>query len=421
MLMNKERKVAELICVGTELLLGNIVNTNAAYIAEKLAGLGIACYYQTVVGDNADRLESTIKLALSRADIIILNGGLGPTEDDLTKEVACKVAGREMYCHEESKEKLVSYFKMRGLELTENNFKQAMMPEGGIILNNNNGTAPGVIIPYENKHIILMPGPPVEMKAMFEESVEPYLKELTPEIFVSQTVKVVSVGESIAETMIKDMIDKQTNPTIATYCKTGEVHIRVTAAAADETSANKLIKPVVKELKSRFGSNVYSANDNVSLEKSVVDLLVSGELKCIVVEAFSGGVLASKITSVKESSEVLKYALIPNTNKSKRKLTPLKKTTIEKHTAVSAEAAIEMVKEAEIGPKADVIVSICGDSVNPDGRVFIACNVCGNIVCKEHHFGGNMTKMRESAAVQALVLMRECVLEYLSHKTFGDK
>ncbi len=419
--MNKERKVAELICVGTELLLGNIVNTNATFISEKLAGLGIACYYQTVVGDNAERLEETIRLALSRADIVILNGGLGPTEDDLTKEVACKVAGKAMYCHEESKDKLIAYFKMRGLELTENNYKQVMMPEDGIVLTNNNGTAPGAIIPFENKHIIMMPGPPVEMKAMFEESVEPYLKELTPEIFVSQTVKIVSVGESIAETMIKDMIDAQTNPTIATYCKTGEVHIRVTAAAPDEATAHKLIKPIVKELKLRFGNNVYSASENVSLEKSVVDLLVSGELKCILVESFTGGILTSKITSVPESSEVLKYALIPNTNKSKRKLTPLKKSTIEKHSVVSSEAAIEMVKDAEIGPGADVIVAIVGDAQSLDGHIFIACNVCGDITCKEHHIGGNLTKMREFASVQALALMRECVLEYLSHKTFGDK
>lgn len=417
--MNKERKVAELICVGTEILLGNIVNTNAAYIAEKLASLGIASYYQTVVGDNAVRLEDSIRLAMTRADIIILNGGLGPTEDDLTKEIASKVCGKNLYCHEESRQKLVDYFKMRGLELTENNFKQAMMPEGGIVLTNNNGTAPGVIIPYEDKHIIMMPGPPVEMKAMFEESVAPYLKELTPEIFVSQTVKIVSVGESIAETMIKDMIDAQTNPTIATYCKTGEVHIRVTAAAQDEASALKLIKPVVKELKLRFGNNVYSASDNVSLEKSVVDLLKSGDMKAIIADAFTGGTLATKITSAEGYEDTLKYALVLNTNKSKRKLTPLKKITVEKYGAASKEVALEMAKEAEYG-KAEVIVSIVGNGSDAkDGLVYIACSVNGNAVCKEHHFGGSMSKMKEAASVQALALMRECILEYLSHKAFN--
>lgn len=425
MIMNSEKKVVEIICVGTEILLGNIVNTNARYLAEKCAEIGLASYYQITVGDNAGRLEESIRLALSRSDVVILSGGLGPTDDDLTKEVASKVAGREMYLDETSKERLVSYFERRGLTLTENNFKQAMIPEGGIILTNNNGTAPGVIIPVDNKHIVLLPGPPGELIPMFEESVMPYLQGITNEIFVSQTVKLVSVGESIAETMIKDLIDSQTNPTIATYAKVGEVHIRVTAAAEDAASAQKLIKPVVKELKSRFGNNVYTTHDEVTLEKSIVDLLVSGDLKCMTVESCTGGKIASRIVSVPGASDVLKYGLVTYSNKSKRKLTPVKKLTLEKYGAVSEEVVREMVKEAEVGPKADVIVGVTGfagpSADNPEdvGLVYIGCNVCGKITVKKFKFSGGREKIRESATVQALVLMRECVLEYLSLKTFG--
>ena len=236
----------ELICVGTELLLGNIVNTNAAYLAEKCAGLGLSCYFQSVVGDNEERLAQTIRTALDRSDIVILSGGLGPTEDDLTKETAAKVCGRTLEMHEPSRQALERYFTDRGLTLTDNNWKQAMIPQGAIVLDNHNGTAPGVILETEQAKVILLPGPPNELYPMFEESVVPYLEGLTSQVICSQTVKICGVGESRVETQIQDLIDAQTNPTMATYAKTGEVHIRVTAAAESRKAAMKLIKPLVK-------------------------------------------------------------------------------------------------------------------------------------------------------------------------------
>ena len=232
----------ELICVGTELLLGNIVNTNAAYLAEKCAGLGLSCYFQTVVGDNGERLGMVLETALGRSDIVILSGGLGPTEDDLTKEVAAGVCKKSLVMHEPSREAIRCYFEKRGIEPTDNNWKQAMLPEGCIVLENQNGTAPGVIMETEGKRVILLPGPPGELCSMFEESVAPYLAGLTSRVICSQTVKICGVGESRAETMVRDLIDSQTNPTIATYAKTGEVHIRVTAGADDKKAAMKLIK-----------------------------------------------------------------------------------------------------------------------------------------------------------------------------------
>lgn len=209
----------EILCVGTELLLGNIVNTNAAYLAEKCAGLGLSNYYQSVVGDNEERLTEAVKLAFGRTDILILSGGLGPTEDDLTKEVAAKAAGRKLVMHEESKQHIADYFAKRGIELTENNWKQAMVPEGAIVLPNPNGTAPGIIFKDENSntHVILLPGPPGELIPMFEASVVPYLKGLEAGVILSKTVKVCGIGESKVETLLLDLIDKQTNPTIATY------------------------------------------------------------------------------------------------------------------------------------------------------------------------------------------------------------
>jgi len=239
----------ELISVGTEILLGNIVNTNAAYLAEQCAKLGLSCYYQSVVGDNEQRLMQTVETALGRADIVILSGGLGPTQDDLTKESVAKVLGRELRMDQHSKERILEYFTKRGIELTDNNWKQAMVPEGAIVVDNHNGTAPGIIVEDGEKKVILLPGPPNELIPMFEGSIYPYLSEAEPGVIYSKTVKLCGIGESKAETMVADLIAEQDNPTIAPYAKTGEVHLRVTAKAETEKDAKKMLKPVVKELK----------------------------------------------------------------------------------------------------------------------------------------------------------------------------
>ena len=192
----------EILCVGTELLLGNIINTNAAYLSEKCAALGLSCYYQSVVGDNEERLTTCLEVAIKRSDIVILSGGLGPTEDDLTKEVVAKVMGKELVMDETSRQRIVDFFVRKGIEPTINNWKQAMIPEQAKVLTNHNGTAPGVILTENNKHVILLPGPPKELIPMFEESVVPYLNMLEPGIIYSQTVKVCNVGESKAETIV---------------------------------------------------------------------------------------------------------------------------------------------------------------------------------------------------------------------------
>ena len=221
--------IVEIICVGTEILMGNIVNTNAAYLAEQCAGLGLSCYYQSVVGDNHDRLFEVIKTAAGRSDIVILSGGLGPTQDDLTKETAAEVLGKDLYMHEESKEAIITYMTRRGITITENNWKQAMVPEGCIVVPNANGTAPGIIMEDNGSRIILLPGPPGELIPMFENSILPYLRKIAPDVLYSVMIKICGVGESNVEDSIQDIIDAQSNPTIATYAKTGEVHLRITA------------------------------------------------------------------------------------------------------------------------------------------------------------------------------------------------
>jgi len=416
----------ELICVGTELLLGNIVNTNAAYLAEKCAGLGLSCYFQTVVGDNEERLSQVLKAAIERSDIVILSGGLGPTEDDLTKETAAKVCGVKLSLHEPSRAAIEKYFADRGIQPTDNNWKQAMLPEGSMVLDNHNGTAPGVIMECGRVRLILLPGPPNELCPMFEESVEPYLAGLTSQVICSRTVKICNVGESRAETMVRDLIDSQGNPTIATYAKTGEVHIRVTARAEDRKTAMKLIKPVVKELKYRFGNDIYSTEEDITLEKSVVDLLAANDLTVTCAESCTGGLLSARLVNVPGVSELYKVGMITYSNKAKRRFLGVKKSTLQKYGAVSEKTAGEMAKGAALLMKADVAVAVTGiagpdggTEEKPVGLVYIACFVKGETVVKKYQFSGNRAKVRESAVSAALVLLRSCILEYYSKVTFG--
>ena len=417
--------VVELISVGTELLLGNIVNTNAAYLAEQCANCGLSCFYQTVVGDNEERLQETVKAGLKRSDILILTGGLGPTDDDLTKEVVTKAMKKKLVEDEKAREMIQTYFDNRGMEITENNWKQAMVPEGAIVMYNNNGTAPGLIVESGEKCAILLPGPPNEMKPMFEEYVKDYLKKKNPEVIVSTTVKLCGIGESKVADMIQDMLDNQSNPTIAPYAKTGEVHLRVTAKAADEKSANKLIKPVVKQLKTRLAEYIYTTDENTTLENAIVDLLVANKLTISTVESCTGGMIAARLINVPGVSDVFKMGHITYSNKAKKKILGVKKRTLEKHTAVSAEVAQEMVKGVEMVSKADVCVSVTGlagpdggTAKKPVGLVYIACSVKGNVTVQEYHFNGNRAKIRENATASALTLMRKCILEYMTETAF---
>ena len=410
--------VVELISVGTELLLGNIVNTNAQFLAEQCASLGLSLYFQTVVGDNKERLESTIQLAMSRSDIIILTGGLGPTEDDLTKESVANVCELPLVLDETTKIRIEQYFKNSVYkEIPESNWKQAMIPNGAKVLENNNGTAPGLIVEKDSKTIILLPGPPNELYPMFKEQVAPYLNQMQPEIITSTTVKICGIGESQVEDKIKDLIKVQTNPTIAPYAKTGEVHLRITAKASSEADGKKLIKPVVQELKDRFGIAIYTTKEE-SLEEVVINLLRKKGLSLATAESCTGGMLGSRIVGVSGASDIYKIGYITYSNKAKRKCIDVKKDTLKKYGAVSKETAREMARGGAFQSGADVCLGITGiagpnggTEEKPVGLVYISCFYNNSIYVDKYIFKGNRQKIREQATVKALDTIRRCILE----------
>lgn len=413
--------ITELISVGTEILLGNITNTNASFLAEQCAALGLSCYYQISVGDNEERLAETIKTALSRSDVVILTGGLGPTEDDLTKEVTAKVLGRALVEDKHSKKRIQEYFKKSvQATVTENNWKQAQIIEGCQVVDNHNGTAPGLIIKTdEGKHILLMPGPPNELYPMFERDMKSYLASLTPEIIYSKTVKLCGIGESLAETRIKDLIEMQSNPTIAPYAKTAEVHLRVTAKAASTEEAKAMIRPVVQELKKRFGSCVYTTKEAVTLEQCVVDILKKRGMTVTTAESCSGGMLAARLINVDGASEVFNQGMITYADAAKEKLLGVSAKTLKKHGAVSEKTARAMAKGAAAAAGADAAVAITGIAgpggstlEKPVGLVYISCYVNGHIETEAFHFRGNRQKIREYAVARALEFLRRCLLKY---------
>lgn len=410
--------VAELLSVGTELLLGNIVNTNANYLAKECASLGLSCYHQVVVGDNPERLKETLITALERSDVVIMTGGLGPTDDDLSKETAAEVCGLELILDEHSKEMIADYFeRVHAGSITNNNWKQAMIPEGAIVLDNHNGTAPGVIIETDNKAIILLPGPPGELKPMFAEHVAPYLAAKQPEQFYSKMVKLCGIGESSAETKVKDLIDEQTNPTLAPYAKIGEVHFRVTAKAKDATQADTLMEPLIKELYNRFGKLIFTTDPDETLEEVVVKLLKAKGYTLATAESCTGGLLSGRLINVAGISEVFKEGFVTYANEAKMRSLGVKAETLTQFGAVSKETAREMSEGVCLVTGADVGISVTGiagpdggTKEKPVGLVYIGCTVKGKTRVEEFFFTGNRKKNRDYAVVRALTLLREEIL-----------
>lgn len=413
--------IAELVSVGTEILLGNIVNTNASYLAEKCALLGISNYFQVSVGDNSERMKSTIQTALDRSDIVIITGGLGPTKDDLTKEVAADLMGMELVMDERSKERILHFFKERHIvEITDNNLKQAMAPKGSIVIDNRNGTAPGFILKNrEGKSVILLPGPPNEAIPMFENDIIPYLKKLQKGTIYSQMVKLTGISESKADTMIADLLEGQTNPTIAPYAKNGEVHLRVTAFAEDEVKGKELTDPMVTELKKRFGNLIYTTKESETLEEVVVNLLSSRKLTLSTAESCTGGLIAGRIVNVSGASAVFNEGVITYSNEAKEKYLHVSSETLRKYGAVSFETAKEMAEGARSNLGCDVSLAVTGiagplggTTEKPVGLVYISCAVFDKVTVKEYHFNGSRQKIRENTVISALDLLRRTLLEF---------
>lgn len=302
-----------------------------------------------------------------------------------------------------------------------------MMPKDAIMLENTNGTAPGVIMEENGKILVLLPGPPEELSLMFERSVSPYLQSKVSQVIYSTTVKVCGVSESDVAQQLDDLIRSVGEVTVAPYAKIGEVHLRVTAKAEDEKQAKKLVKPVIKDIKARLGDAVYTTHEEVSLEQSVVDLLLANDLTVTTVESCTGGLLAGRLINVPGVSEIFKMGHITYSNKAKRKIVGVKRKTLEKYGAVSGQVVREMVNGVLQLTRADVAVSVSGvagpDGGTPEkpvGLVYIACSVCGTVTVQECHFSGTRKKIRESAVAAALILMRRCIMAYSSKVTFGE-
>ena len=380
--------VCELISVGTEILLGDILNTDAQYLSIELAKLGISVIHQSTVGDNRERLLAQLDEAAKRSDIIILSGGLGPTPDDLTKEVCCEFFGKEMFLHEPTVEKIKKYFSSKGIEMAQNNLKQAMLPKDCVIFPNDNGTAPGMAIEKDGVHILVLPGPPRELKPMFQNCAVPYLMQFSDRIIVSHNIRTFGIGESSMAEMVNDLFDAR-NPTVAPYAKDGEALLRVTAMAMTKEDAESLCEPVIEEIKKRLDAYVYGVDYNC-IEEAAVAMLKEHHLKVATAESCTGGLIAKRITDVPGASEVFECGIISYANEIKHKVLGVSEDDLNKYGAVSEPVAKQMAQGALKVSGADIAVSVTGiagpdsDSTDkPVGLVYIGLADKENVWVRE--------------------------------------
>ena len=407
---------AEIIAVGTELLLGDILNTNAQYLAQQLAALGITVHHQCVVGDNAARLTEVLQAAKQRSELLILSGGLGPTQDDLTKQTAAAVFHDTLREDTDELARITAHFAALGKEMTPNNARQALIPARGGKFINNNGTAPGILLRDGDREAILLPGPPSELIPMFEQQVLPYLQTRCDNTLVSRWLHVIGIPESTLDVLLADHLNAE-NPTTALYAKTGEVHIRITAKASDTDAAAAAAQRTADEIARVLGSTVYSA-DGSDLETTVVTLLRRTEKTLALAESCTGGLLAQRITSVPGASEVFGCGIVSYAEACKQKLLGVKAETLAAHTVYSAEVAAEMARGVAALSGADYGVGITGIAgpgggtpETPVGTVFIGLACGGRCFVRRmncHH--RSREEVRRRAAEAALDMVRLAAL-----------
>ena len=381
----------EIISVGTELLLGHITNTDARDVSEELAKIGINVLYHTVVGDNPGRLASCIEIAKQRADIIITTGGLGPTCDDLTKDMLAKSFGLQLIRNEAEYQSLYNYISARH-KYTENNTKQAMLPEGCTVFHNTCGTAPGCAFEKDGKTVIMLPGPPKECMAMLRESVIPYLRTKSDEVILSHTVRIFGIGESGVDDIFADEMNRMTNPSLAPYAKEADCLLKVTAKAGSEAEAEALCRPVIDHICERLGEYVYGI-DVESLEESAFALLKEKQVTLAFAESCTGGEVAKRLTDLPGASTVFKGGVVTYTNEAKATLLGIDPDVINTEGAVSYEVAAEMAENIRAILKADIGIGVTGlagpdsDGVHEVGTVFVSLATENETFVKELHLG----------------------------------
>lgn len=405
---------AEIISVGTELLLGNVVNTDARDISEMLSELGINVYFHTVVGDNPERLRLAVEIAKRRADIIIATGGLGPTCDDLTKQTLAKCFNKELIYNEKAAEVMTEYFNQRhpGVKITENNYQQVYLPEGCVPFQNTCGTAPGCAFEAEGKHVIMIPGPPRECDTMFKLSAIPYLKKLSDSEICSHNIHVFGIGEAAMEDKLRSLMMKLTNPTLAPYAKDGECMLRVTAKGKSDDECEKLMIPVIEEVRGVLGDTIYSV-DIETLEETVLMLLKEQNKTMAAAESCTGGLVAKRITDIPGSSAVFRGGAVTYATDTKTEILGVDDELLSEKGPVCREVAIQMALGVRARFGADVGIGITGvagphsdEFGNEVGTVFVALSVSSGVFCRELHAGKDRSRVRTTAANNAFDMIR---------------
>lgn len=405
---------AEIITVGSELILGSTLNTNTQYLTRRLWEIGIEVLYHTSLMDNKKQLKEVIEIGLNRADLLIFTGGLGPTGDDFTKEVVSETLGLKLQLDKAIENSIRNYFSKNNKNMTPNNIKQAYIPEGAKPIKNDIGTAPGIFLQWKDKILILLPGPPKEMKHMFNKYVIPLIKQ--DYIMKEVTIKTIDIGESYLETILKDIINEGDNPTIATYAGEGIVDIKVIAKGNDEDEINILLKKYVKKIRERIPENIYSY-DNETIEEVVYKLLSEKKFKIAFSESCTGGLIASRFTQIPGVSEVFDRGIVTYSNASKLDELNVNKCTLDKYGAVSEEVALEMAKGLLEKSNVDIALSITGlagpsdgNENKPVGIVYIGIATKEKSTVIETRLSGDRVSIQNKAALKAFNELRKFLI-----------
>jgi nicotinamide-nucleotide amidase len=392
----------EIICVGTELLTGETLNTNAQYVSEQLSRIGVAVHYQTTIGDNPGRLRDCVDIAAHRSQIVVVTGGLGPTQDDLTKKTIADYFGMPLKRDEGQVEKMKAHFDRYNYKLTENNFRQCDIPVGAEAIDNTRGTAPGIHIEKNGVSVFLLPGPPEEMKAMLDLSVLPILKQRTHQLVLSRFFNICDMGESMVEEAILDLVKDQDNPTIATYAKPGEVLIRVTANGTDEAQVNALLDQYSKAIETRFGRHIF-AHSSDPLSKAVADLLIKKGMTLAIADSGTGGMAGEILSGIDGMAKVFKLGLVVNDSQMKAKL-----------LGVDSKAAGATAKQLFAISDCDINVAVSDLAKMPDdplsAEVEIAICAGGKLQTETCRFKGSRRMIQTRAAIKVFGMIREVLL-----------
>lgn len=409
--------VCEILSVGTELLMGQVANTDAQYISQRLTAVGISVYRHMVVGDNAGRLHEALASALARSDMVITTGGLGPTEDDLTKETVAAHFGLKLIEDADSLSRLNEIALRYGRKMTENNYKQVLMPEGAIVMPNQVGTAPGCIIEAKDKIVAVLPGPPSEMKAMFEAHLFPYLQKKSGQTLVSRYLRIFGIGESTLETMLIDLFHLGT-PTLALYCSTAENTLRLSVMCGPHDNPDAILDPVENEIRNRLGNAIYAEGLSETMAGVVFKMLRDKKLTVSFAESCTGGMLASSLVDQSGSSEVFNESYVTYSNDAKIRLLGVKPETLMTKGAVSRECAEEMAAGARKRSNSDYALSVTGIAgpdggtiEKPVGLVYISLADKNGSHAHEFRFHGSRTDIRTASIKHAMNLLRLALIK----------